>query len=100
MNEDAKEPRGVLTIDKNMICRYGLKAATFYAEAKRQKEKREKTEEVRPDGFFPLTLDAIKREIGLGRHEQESAIQELSGAGVLRAKALGLPARRHICLDK
>lgn len=100
MSEEVKELHGTVTVDKNMIYRYGLQAATFYAEAKKKKEEREKAGEIREDGFFKLTFDDIKNEIDMSVHVQMKVTNHLAAMGVLRVRRLGLPSRRHICLDK
>ena len=100
MNEETQEPQGTVTVDKNMIYRYGLQAATFYAEAKSQRAEREKTGEVREDGFFRLTFEDIRKEIDLSVHLQMKVVNQLAAMGVLRVRRLGLPGRRYICLDK
>lgn len=100
MNEEVKEPQGTVTVDKNMIYHHGLQAATFYAEAKRQREEREKAGEIREDGFFMLTFEDIRKEIDMSVHIQMKVTNHLAAMGVLRVRRLGLPSRRHICLDK
>lgn len=100
MNEETQEPQGTVTVDKNMIYHYGLQAATFYAEAKKQKEKREKAGEIRDGEFFKLTFDDIKNEIDMSVHVQMKVVKQLAAMGFLRVKRLGLPGRRYICIDK
>lgn len=100
MNKKAKEPQGTVTIDKNMIYRYGLRAAAFYAVAKKKKEEREKAGEVREDGFFKLTFNDVENEIDMGIYTQVKVVKQLADMGVLRVKRLGLPGRQYVCLDK
>ena len=99
MNE-TKEPQGTVTVDKNMIYRCGAKAAIFYAEAKRQKEIRQQEGRILDDGFFPLTLDDIKSELGFSAHEQHKIVEILTFDGALKAKRAGRSSQRHILLIK
>lgn len=100
MNEETQEPQGTVTVDKNMIYRCGAKAAIFYAEAKRQKEVRKNEGRIRDDGFFPLTLDDIKSELGFSAHEQHKIVEILTFDGALKAKRAGRLSQRHILLIK
>lgn len=53
----------------------------------------------RKDGWIYKTADEVYRETGLTRSNQETAIKQLIGHGVIQYKLAGVPAKRHFRVD-
>ena len=52
-----------------------------------------------PEGWIYKTIEELKAETGLSRHQQDKAIRKCIDYGFLETKLAGIPARRHFRLN-
>ncbi len=51
------------------------------------------------DGWMYKTVEELKKETGLTRSQQETAIRRCKSHGLMETKLAGIPAKRHFRLD-
>lgn len=91
--EKMEEVRKLL-IDMDFVNRFGLFQTILLAFMLEKEEKG-----VDEDGWFCLTNEEVKNQLGLSTRIQVSIIKEFEDLGLLERKVKGLPAKRHIRLN-
>lgn len=87
-----------IAVNRLLIRELGLEEAVMLAELLDERKYWRNTNRLN-DGWFFSTQKNIEERVGLSKHKQLRAIDNLESRGLIKTEVRGMPARRHIAIS-
>lgn len=87
---------GYIIVNKELIKEYGLNEAIMIGELSAEYNYYRQIGEITEDGLFYSTVENIKKNTSLSKHQQLKALKHLEEVGLIKVHIKGLPAKRYI----
>lgn len=85
-------------VNQKLMKSLGIAESVLFAKLANEYDYWEKENKL-SDGYFPLTVEKIKNDIGMTAYQQRKAIEKLENLGIIETKLIGMPAKRYIKIN-